>query len=77
MKLGDEDGLSEVDRDTLGPLPPPSAATPWAGAHMPYSGTYVPPAQGYAPMPFSYTNEAGSFSQRDAGGLRGTGRDGG
>ncbi|XP_037075386.1 segment polarity protein dishevelled homolog DVL-3-like [Pollicipes pollicipes] len=70
MKLADEDGLSEADRDTLGPLPPPSAApSPWAGSHMPYSGTYVPPAQGYAPMPFSYTNEAGSFSQREGAGL--------
>ncbi|KAF0290810.1 Segment polarity protein dishevelled DVL-3 [Amphibalanus amphitrite] len=67
MKLGDEDGLSEVDRDTLGPLPPPTSGTQWAGPHVPYSGTYVPPAQGYAPMPFSYTNEAGSFSQREGG----------
>lgn len=50
----------EADRDTVGPLPPPSSASPapWAGNHMPYAGTFMPhAATGYAPMPFNFTNE--------------------
>ncbi|XP_076043044.1 segment polarity protein dishevelled isoform X2 [Oratosquilla oratoria] len=62
LKL-DEDTLSEADRDTLAPLPPPSATSPWGGPHMPYAGTYVPPATGYAPMPFNYTNESYTFNR--------------
>jgi segment polarity protein dishevelled len=55
LKLHEDESLS------VGPLPPPSSASPapWAsGGHMPYAGTFMPhPASGYAPMPFNYTNE--------------------
>ena len=63
MKIGEDDTLSEADRDTLGPLPPPTATSPWGGHHMPYAGTYIPPATGYAPMPFNYTNESYTFNR--------------
>ncbi|KAF4530021.1 hypothetical protein B566_EDAN009197 [Ephemera danica] len=56
LKLNEE----ETDRDTVGPLPPPSSTSPasWVGSHMPYAGTYMPhAATGYAPMPFNFTNE--------------------
>ncbi|MCL4123542.1 UNVERIFIED_CONTAM: hypothetical protein GTU68_064126 [Idotea baltica] len=62
MKLGEEDALSEADRDTLGPLPPPSATSPWGGHHMPYAGTFIPNT-GFGPMPFNYTNESYTFNQ--------------
>lgn len=73
LKLGEDDTLSEADRDTLAPLPPPSAASPWGGPHMPYAGTYVPPATGYAPMPFNYTNESYAFN-RDSSTNSGSGK---
>lgn len=76
LKLGEDDTLSEADRDTLAPLPPPSAASPWGGPHMPYAGTYVPPATGYAPMPFNYTNESYAFN-RDSSTNSGSGSSGG
>ncbi|RXG70827.1 Segment polarity protein dishevelled-like protein DVL-3 [Armadillidium vulgare] len=61
LKLG-EDSLSEADRDTLGPLPPPSTTSPWGGHHMPYAGTFIPNT-GLGPMPFNYTNESYTFNQ--------------
>lgn len=61
LKLQDDDAVSEADRDTLAPLPPPSTSTAWGG-QMPYSGCYTPQATGYAPMPFNYTNETVSFA---------------
>ncbi|KAK7070976.1 Segment polarity protein dishevelled DVL-3 [Halocaridina rubra] len=76
LKLGEDDTLSEADRDTLAPLPPPSASSPWGGPHMPYAGTYVPPATGYAPMPFNYTNESYAFN-RDGSTNSGSGSSGG
>lgn len=63
LKLGEDDTLSEADRDTLAPLPPPSGTSPWGGPNMPYAGTYVPPATGYIPMPFNYTNESYAFNR--------------
>lgn len=63
LKLGEDDTLSEADRDTLAPLPPPSGTSPWGGPHMPYAGTYVPPATGFTPMPFNYTNESFAFNR--------------
>ncbi|XP_066975078.1 segment polarity protein dishevelled homolog DVL-3-like isoform X2 [Macrobrachium rosenbergii] len=76
LKLGEDDSLSEADRDTLAPLPPPSASSPWGGPHMPYAGTYVPPATGYAPMPFNYTNESYAFN-RDGSTNSGSAQSGG
>lgn len=76
LKLGEEDTLSEADRDTLAPLPPPSGTSPWGGPHMPYAGTYVPPATGYTPMPFNYTNESYAFN-RDGSTNSGSGSSGG
>lgn len=58
LKLHDD--CVSMDRDTVGPLPPPggSSIPPTWPQHMPYSGTYLPhSAAGYAPMPFSYANE--------------------
>ncbi|XP_022252055.1 segment polarity protein dishevelled homolog DVL-1-like [Limulus polyphemus] len=57
LKLNEDNSVSEADRDTLGPLPPPTVQSPW-GTQMPYSGSYVPQATGFIPMPFNYTNEA-------------------
>jgi len=61
LKIRDDDMVSEVDRDMLAPLPPPTTSLPW-GSQMPYSGSFVPQTTGYLPMPFSYTNETASFS---------------
>lgn len=60
LKLQDDDAVSEADRDTLAPLPPPTSGTPWGG-QMPYSGCYTPQVTGYTPMPFNY-NETASFA---------------
>ncbi|KAE8747338.1 dishevelled isoform A [Frankliniella occidentalis] len=62
LKLHDD--CVSVDRDTVGPLPPPStvATAPWTGTHMPYAGTYLPHGAGYTPMPFNYNNEPGAYS---------------
>lgn len=60
LKLHD-DVASEIDHDTLAPLPPPTSTLPW-GSQMPYSGSYIPQTAGYAPMPFNYTNETASFT---------------
>ncbi|KAK3875515.1 hypothetical protein Pcinc_019613 [Petrolisthes cinctipes] len=76
LKLGEDDTLSEADRDTLAPLPPPSGTSPWGGPNMPYAGTYVPPATGYIPMPFNYTNESYAFN-RDGSTNSGSGSSGG
>ncbi|XP_050719995.1 segment polarity protein dishevelled homolog DVL-3-like isoform X8 [Eriocheir sinensis] len=76
LKLGEDDTLSEADRDTLAPLPPPSGTSPWGGPHMPYAGTYVPPATGFTPMPFNYTNESFAFN-RDGSTNSGSGSSGG
>lgn len=59
LKLNEDDSVSEADRDTLGPLPPPSAPPPW-GNQLPYSGSYIPPNAGFMPMPFNYTNDNNS-----------------
>ncbi|XP_067140548.1 segment polarity protein dishevelled homolog DVL-3 isoform X2 [Centruroides vittatus] len=59
LKLN-EDSVSEADRDTLGPLPPPTAPPPW-GTQMPYGGGYAPPATGFFPMPFNYANDTSNF----------------
>ncbi|XP_013397884.1 segment polarity protein dishevelled homolog DVL-3 isoform X2 [Lingula anatina] len=57
LSLDDVDSVSEVDRDTLAPLPPPA----W-GANVPYG--FMPPQNTVlyptAP-PMSYTNDMGSF----------------
>ncbi|XP_014675230.1 PREDICTED: segment polarity protein dishevelled homolog DVL-3-like [Priapulus caudatus] len=65
LSLGDDfDSVScsEADRDTLAPLPPPSAASPWGAGQMPYSGSYIPQSTGYAPMPFNFTNDSTSYT---------------
>ncbi|GAB6031270.1 Segment polarity protein dishevelled DVL-3 [Chamberlinius hualienensis] len=62
MKLHEDDSISDIDRDTLAPLPPPSSGSAWVGGQMPYSGCYTPQVTGYAPMPFNYTNETTSFT---------------
>lgn len=59
MKLNEDDSVSEADRDTLGPLPPPSGSSPW-GNQLPYSGSYIPPNAGFMPLPFNYTNDNNS-----------------
>lgn len=59
LKLNDDDSVSEADRDTLGPLPPPTAPSPW-GNQMPYSGSYIPQNAGFMPMPFNYANDNAS-----------------
>lgn len=59
LKLNDDDSVSEADRDTLGPLPPPSGSSPW-GNQLPYSGSYIPPNAGFMPLPFNYTNDNNS-----------------
>ncbi|XP_022187203.2 segment polarity protein dishevelled homolog DVL-3 isoform X2 [Nilaparvata lugens] len=70
LKLHDD--CVSLDRDTVGPLPPPGTVAPsWAPPpahpqHMPYAGTYLPHSTasggGYAPMPFSYTSEPPGYS---------------
>ncbi|KAF8792422.1 segment polarity protein dishevelled homolog DVL-3-like isoform X1 [Argiope bruennichi] len=59
LKINEDDSVSEADRDTLGPLPPPSGPSPW-GNQMPYSGSYIPPNTGFMPLPFNYTNDNNS-----------------
>lgn len=59
MKLNEDDSVSEADRDTLGPLPPPSGSSPW-GNQLPYSGSYIPPNAGFMPLPFNYVNDNNS-----------------
>ncbi|KAG8196080.1 hypothetical protein JTE90_007820 [Oedothorax gibbosus] len=61
LKLNEDDSVSEADRDTLGPLPPPSGPCPW-GNQMSYSGSYIPPSSGFMPHlpPFNYVNDNNS-----------------
>ncbi|XP_076365348.1 segment polarity protein dishevelled homolog DVL-3-like isoform X1 [Tachypleus tridentatus] len=56
LKISGDDSVSEADRDTLGPLPPPTVQASW-GTQMPYSGSYVPQTTGFIPMPFNYNTE--------------------
>ena len=64
LTLEDIDSVSEVDRDTLAPLPPPS----WNNVyHNPYGPTpaYLPPPPPGAyipPKPYNYTpNDSASY----------------
>ncbi|RZF39827.1 hypothetical protein LSTR_LSTR000475 [Laodelphax striatellus] len=69
LKLHDD--CVSLDRDTVGPLPPPGGAPSWPPPcppqHMPYAGTYLPHSTGgggggYAPMPFNYSTEPPGYT---------------
>lgn len=65
LKMNDDDSVSEVDRDTLGPLPPPSTQPTWSSSQVSYSGSYIPPT-GFMPMPFGFSKDMvnyGSFGR--------------
>ena len=53
LSLTDVDSVSEAERDTLAPLPPPAWANQFT--NNPYGPSYVPPPPpgGYNPMPYS------------------------
>uniref|UniRef100_A0A0B6ZCZ3 Uncharacterized protein n=1 Tax=Arion vulgaris TaxID=1028688 RepID=A0A0B6ZCZ3_9EUPU len=58
LNLEDVDSVSEADRDTLAPLPPPS----WATSHFPYSpGTFLPQNMHYIPAYVLNSGDATSF----------------
>ena len=65
LNLDDVDSVSEADRDTLAPLPPPA----WNNQYMAYSNSNF---SSYASMPYNYggteTVSYGTLPPRDGSG---------
>ena len=65
LSLEDVDSVSEAERDTLAPLPPP------AWNNYTYGPPYMPPPPpgGYIPpAPYGYSNDTGSYVSLPIGG---------